>query len=90
LKNIDTAAFGVVSEIGIGNEIYGNYVIMNHGSGFRTMYAHLSKIAWGAGTVLHHNTKLGEVGNTGQSTAPHLHYEVHINGTPVNPSGYIR
>jgi murein DD-endopeptidase MepM/ murein hydrolase activator NlpD len=83
---INTAAFGVVAEIGTGDSTWGNYVIMRHGSGYTTRYAHLSKIAWGSGVVLHRNTKLGEMGSTGYSTGSHLHYGKYRNGSTMNPN----
>ena len=84
---VNTTAFGVVMEVGGNHSIWGTYVVMRHGSGYTTRYAHLSSIAWGVGTVLHRNPQLGKAGNTGYSTGPHLHYGLYRNGSTVNP-GY--
>jgi murein DD-endopeptidase MepM/ murein hydrolase activator NlpD len=68
---------------------WGNILILNHGYGYRTFYAHNARnlASWGK------KVKRGEViaylGNTGQSTGPHLHYEVHVNGTAQDPLKYI-
>lgn len=67
---------------------YGNAVQINHGFGYQTKYAHMSKIKARAGQTVKRGEVIGYVGSTGKSTAPHLHYEVHVNGRPVNPALY--
>ncbi|NVM21965.1 MAG: M23 family metallopeptidase [Desulfobacterales bacterium] len=67
----------------------GNFVVIDHGHGVVTRYGHLKKWLVKAGTRVKRGDKIGLVGNTGRSTAPHLHYEVHLNGIPVNPAKYI-
>lgn len=67
---------------------YGNEIVINHGYGYKTRYAHLNKINVHVGQVLHRGDKIGEVGNTGKSTGPHLHYEVLHKGKPVNPGQF--
>ncbi len=68
---------------------YGNQVVIDHGFGYETLYAHLSKIEVKKGDVVKRGDVIGLVGNTGGSTAPHLHYEVHLNGKKVNPKHYF-
>lgn len=68
---------------------YGNEVIVNHGYGYRTRYAHLNSIDVSVGQKLRRGDKVGEVGNTGKSTGPHLHYEVMYMKKPVNPNEYM-
>lgn len=68
---------------------YGNLVIVNHGYGFETYYAHLSKIKVNVGDGVKGGTTIGYVGNSGRSTAPHLHYEVRRWGEAVNPRKYL-
>jgi len=65
---------------------YGNYIIVKHANGYKTAYAHLSRYASGLrkGRRVRQGEVIGYVGSTGASTGPHLHYEVYINGTPVN------
>ncbi|MDP4270485.1 MAG: M23 family metallopeptidase, partial [Bacteroidota bacterium] len=67
---------------------YGNCVLINHGFGYQTKYAHMSKLKAHAGQTVKRGEVIGYVGSTGKSTAPHLHYEVHVNGHPVNPALY--
>jgi murein DD-endopeptidase MepM/ murein hydrolase activator NlpD len=68
------------SKIGFGLEI-----IIDHGFGYETLYAHLNEFNVKAGQKVKRGDVIGYVGNTGGSTAPHLHYEIHKNGKPVNP-----
>jgi len=68
---------------------YGNLIVISHGNGFETAYAHLSSINVRVGDTVSQGQMIGKVGTTGRSTGPHLHFEVRINGTPVNPSKYI-
>jgi murein DD-endopeptidase MepM/ murein hydrolase activator NlpD len=64
---------------------YGNLVIIDHGGGVTTHYAHLSSFAVAVGTKVGRGTIVGRAGSTGRSTSPHLHYEVRIDDNPVNP-----
>ncbi len=79
---------GTVQEIGY-NAIYGNYVLLKHEGGWTSLYGHLSAVL----TVLHKNLQsgslLGRVGSTGQSTGPHLHFELRQNGKPLNPANVL-
>lgn len=68
---------------------YGNYVVVDHGNGLSTLYAHCSSLAVGAGQSVSKGQTIAYVGSTGNSSGPHLHFEVRINGSRVNPSGYI-
>ena len=64
---------------------YGNWIIVNHGSGVQTYYAHLSEISIQDGQKVESGTMIGKVGNTGRSTGPHLHYQIMKDGKPVDP-----
>lgn len=86
--NVIATADGIVTDAGY-DITYGNNIIVDHGFGFVTRYGHLSKIDVKPGNVVKRGQKIGEVGNTGFSTGPHLHYEIRINGVPVNPENYI-
>ncbi len=79
---------GIVSATG-KDFSYGNVIVISHGFGITTRFTHLSKISVGAGQRVKRGDKIGEVGSTGRSTGPHLHYEVRLNGIPVNPMRYI-
>jgi murein DD-endopeptidase MepM/ murein hydrolase activator NlpD len=68
---------------------YGNVVVINHGRGIKTLYAHLSKILVREGQKVRRGQIIGLVGSTGKSVAPHVHYEVEVNGEAVNPIRYI-
>lgn len=69
---------------------YGKAIMINHGHGIATRYGHLSGFAVTAGQKVHRGDTIGYVGLSGRSTGPHLHYEVRINDTPVNPYKYLR
>jgi len=87
---IAAAAGGVVTFAG-GNSCcsYGLYVVVDHGNGMQTLYAHLSKIGVSVGQVVAQGQYLGNSGTTGYSTGEHLHFEVHVGGRIVNPLGYL-
>lgn len=68
---------------------YGNMIEVDHGNGLVSRYAHASKRLVKEGDVVLRGQKIGEVGSTGRSTGPHLHFEVLLNGTPQNPTRYL-
>jgi murein DD-endopeptidase MepM/ murein hydrolase activator NlpD len=65
---------------------YGNYVIISHHSGYQSMYGHLQSILTTRGSYVTTSTRIGTVGNTGQSTGPHLHFTVYKNRSTMNPA----
>ncbi|MGY6561561.1 MAG: peptidoglycan DD-metalloendopeptidase family protein [Luteibaculaceae bacterium] len=79
---------GTVTHVEFSNRGYGNHVVVKHGFGYETLYAHMSKIFVKPGQKVNRGEVIGLVGNTGTSTAPHLHYEVRKNGNPVNPINF--
>jgi murein DD-endopeptidase MepM/ murein hydrolase activator NlpD len=79
---------GVVEKVEPYGKGYGNNVVINHGYGYETVYAHMSKFAVHVGQKISRGDLIGYVGNTGTSTGPHLHYEVRKNGNPVNPANF--
>jgi hypothetical protein len=84
---IQSTGDGVVSDAG-WHQGYGNCVKISHGYGYETLYGHMSRITVRQGEKIKKGQKIGEVGDTGASTAPHLHYEVHHKGTPINPINF--
>ena len=89
-NKIRIMAKGRVTKVEHSNRGYGNLVVVDHGNGFSTKYAHLSKIYVKEGENLATNAAVGEVGSTGRSTGPHLHYEVLYQGHPVDPMPFIQ
>ncbi len=79
---------GVINIVESSLRGYGKKIVINHGFGYETLYAHLSKFAVKKGQKVKRGDVIGYVGTTGTSTAPHLHYEVHKNGEKVNPVHY--
>ena len=84
---IQSTGDGVVAEAG-WHSGYGNCVRINHGYGYETWYAHMSHMDVRQGEKVKKGQKIGQVGDTGLSTAPHLHYEVHYKGGPINPINF--
>jgi len=79
---------GVVFDIDRSKRGYGNTIIIDHGFGYKTLYAHLSEIMVRPGTKVKCGSVIGLVGNTGMSMAPHLHYEVRYADNPINPINF--
>ena len=86
---IYVAVNGVVRKIENSDRGYGNHVLIDHGFGYETLYAHLHKIEVTEGQKLVRGEVIGTVGNTGKSVGPHLHYEVHKNGKSTDPINYF-
>jgi murein DD-endopeptidase MepM/ murein hydrolase activator NlpD len=86
--NILATADGIVSYTGKKGAM-GNVVVIDHGHGLVTRYAHLSETLKRRGETVHRGDVIARMGSSGRSTGPHLHYEVRLNGVPVNPSTYI-
>ena len=89
-NKIKTQAKGKVTRVLYSNKGYGNLVEIDHGNGFLTKYAHLHKIYVKKGDYLDVNDAIGEVGSTGRSTGPHLHYEILFRGHPVDPMPFMQ
>jgi murein DD-endopeptidase MepM/ murein hydrolase activator NlpD len=86
---INAAADGVVAAVGAGTTGYGNYVIIVHGGGLVTLYGHMVLTMVKVGATVALGQQIGVEGSTGMSTGVHLHFEVRLNGTPVDPSPYL-
>ena len=86
---IVATADGVVTAAGWDGSGYGNMVDIDHGDGIVTRYGHASAVAVTPGQTVRRGQVIAYVGSTGYSTGPHLHYEVRVNGQPVNPAGYL-
>ena len=79
---------GKVSKVKRSRRGYGNHVMIDHGYGYKTLYAHMKKYAVKKGQKVKRGEVIGYVGNTGTSVAPHLHYEVHKDGRKINPVNF--
>ncbi len=85
---VRTAATGTVIEAGWSGA-YGNLILVDHGSGYVTAYAHNSSLVAGVGQEVGQGETIARSGNTGRSTGPHLHWEVRVGGAAQNPAGYL-
>jgi len=68
----------------------GNYVRLDHGGGLATLYCHLSRVLVGGGQLVMAGDRIGAVGSSGNSTGPHLHFEVHLGGRLLDPAAWLR
>ncbi|MCL2244789.1 MAG: M23 family metallopeptidase [Treponema sp.] len=82
-------ADGIVTEIGF-DSVYGNYIIISHGERWTSLYGHLQKIETVLRSAVKSGNLIGRVGSTGQSTGPHLHFELHQDGRALNPGNHLR
>jgi murein DD-endopeptidase MepM/ murein hydrolase activator NlpD len=85
---VKAAMDGTVSSVGV-NPTFGKFIILSHDGGYQTMYAHLSAVQARQGERVKQGGKIGEVGATGLSTGPHLHFAVYKNGRAINPLDLI-
>ena len=80
---------GEVAFAGWYNNVYGNVVILNHGGGYQTFYAHMSRVSVSKGQVVDQGQRVGFMGSTGLSTGSHLHFEVRKDGSSLNPFNFL-
>ena len=85
---VKAMAKGVVEFAGLRGG-FGNCIMIKHGNGFETLYGHLSKILVRVDQKIDIGQQIGNIGSTGRSTGPHLHYEVHKNGQQINPASFL-
>jgi murein DD-endopeptidase MepM/ murein hydrolase activator NlpD len=85
---IRAADRGVVVYSGWNTWGYGNLIVVDHGNGWQTVYAHLNAVQVGCGGIVNRGETVGYGGSTGNSTGPHLHFEMVYNGARVDPHGY--
>ena len=88
-SNIVAASSGTVIVAGYNAGGYGNYVVISHGSGISTLYAHASALLVSTGQSVSQGQVIAKVGSTGMSTGPHLHFEVLVGGQHTNPMSYL-
>jgi murein DD-endopeptidase MepM/ murein hydrolase activator NlpD len=86
---VRVTAPGIIEVAGWTSVGYGLHLVVNHGYGYKTLYGHLSRLNTNVGRRVKPGDLIGFVGSTGNSTGPHLHYEVLINNTPINPGSYL-
>ena len=86
---ITAAAGGTVTYVNHSNVSYGNCVKISHGNGVETLYAHCSAIYVSVGETVSQGQAIAAVGSTGNSSGPHLHLEIRVNGTTLNPQNYL-
>jgi len=83
-----SAGDGVIKEVKTSRSGFGRWIVVDHGFGYETLYGHLNEFNVKVGDKVKRGSVIGYVGNAGKSTGPHLHYEVHKNGKPINPQFY--
>jgi murein DD-endopeptidase MepM/ murein hydrolase activator NlpD len=86
---VTSAADGVVALVGRDPWGYGNYIVVSHAGGLATLYAHLNAVGVAMGQSVLEGQQIGLEGSTGNSTGPHLHFEVRVGGAPVDPMPYL-
>jgi LysM repeat protein len=86
---VTAAMAGTVRSVAF-NSNFGRYIILSHGGGFQSMYAHLGKALASPGRQVRQGEEIGELGNTGYSTGPHLHFSIFKGGEPVDPLRYLK
>jgi septal ring factor EnvC (AmiA/AmiB activator) len=86
---IYATADGVVTTSGFTTSGFGIHVVINHGYGYKTIYGHMVRVKTKAGQRVKRGEVIGYVGNSGKSTGPHLHYEVHKSGIPIDPINFF-
>ncbi|MHB8054653.1 MAG: M23 family metallopeptidase [Candidatus Aminicenantales bacterium] len=87
-NTVVATADGSVIQVGYDGN-FGNCIVINHGNGITTLYGHLSKTLVRSGQRIKRGEKIGQVGHSGRAMGDHVHYEVRVNGKPVNPNSYI-
>lgn len=88
-QKIKATADGIVTTSSYDKNGFGNLVVLRHGNGYETVFGHMSKRLVKKGERVQRGQVIGLMGNTGRSTGPHLHYEVHYKGEPINPKKYL-
>lgn len=83
------ASDGGTIQTAVYSSSYGNYVVVNHGNGYTTLYAHMSSMAVSVGQTVSQGEVIGYVGSTGWSTGPHLHFEISLNGSQIDPEPFF-
>ncbi|GHU39745.1 hypothetical protein FACS1894190_05630 [Spirochaetia bacterium] len=86
---VKAAMAGKITSVDFDN-VYGNYIIITHSSGYQSMYAHLSATSVSKGARVEQGAEIGKVGSTGQSTGAHLHFAIYKNGRSINPLEYLK
>jgi len=89
-SDVKATADGTVKLVNYAKEGDGRYILIDHGNGFITKYAHLKKSLVKKGDTVSRGQVIGLVGSTGRSTGPHVHYEIHYNDKIVNPTRFVR
>ena len=89
-SSVNASLDGKVIKAGYNNGGYGNLIVIEHGNNMKTYYAHLSEIYVNVGDMVKKDDIIGAVGSTGNSTEPHLHFELRVHNQPVDPIKYIQ